>query len=574
MIPKPFEPIKNLEIGQIIEVDGTHVIAELDPNIEELSRVFGGEIYQIGQFGSIIKIHQGRKTIYAYVSRLRMKSEYEKEQGIKNEGNNDGRILEADLFGEAEWYSKSNGTDNNWVLAFERGVSQFPLPQQKIYLTPSNELKFIYGGEKKSSIILGKHVGSANTPCVANLNELIGKHTAILGSTGSGKSGTVAAILHSILDYGRDSQLDNWNPQIIILDPHNEYSKSFPSGSKFSTDKGNLILPYWLLSLEELINLIIGRTEFVATSQANIVKNALLTSRKEAAKSIQIDGEKINVDSPIPFAWAKFIEGVDSQRPSGKDKKEQEPYNNILNKLETLRRDARLSFLMNEWNSQEDSISEIITQFINKNYSIAIIDLQGIPNEVAGICSAVICRTLFNFKVWETAEEREHNPILIVCEEAHRYVPNRGDAQYFAAQNAIRRIAKEGRKYGIGLVLVSQRPSEVESTVLSQCNSWIILRLTNDTDREYVKGILPDSLSGLSKVLSGLRRREAVFVGQAAMLPSRIQIRYLSDDMLPESKDIKFDEGWQKKTIEKSKIAEVVLRWRYQNKITADKKDA
>src|SRR5258706_254683 len=144
---------------------------------------------------------------------------------------------------------------------------------------------------------------------------------------------------------------------------------------------------------------------------------------------------------------------------------------------------------------------------------------------MAGICSAVVARTLFNLEVWQTSEERDRDPVLLVCEEAHRYVPNRGEAQYEAAQEAIRRIAKEGRKYGLGLFLVSQRPSDVEATVLSQCNSWIIHRVTNDADREHVRGILPDSLSGLTKMLSGLRRREAIFVGQAAMLPSRILIR-------------------------------------------------
>lgn len=567
MKPKPYEPIQNLEVGQIIEVDGTHIVAELDPNIEELSRVFGGEIYQVGQFGSIIKIHQGRKTIYAYVGRLRMKSEYNKERGINTDDNNEGRILEADLFGEAEWFSKIEEEKEKWVLSFERGVAQFPLPTQKIYLTPSTELKFIYGGISESSIVIGEHVGSANTPCLANLNELIGKHTAILGSTGSGKSGCVAAILHAILNFGKEKGLEKWNPQIIVLDPHNEYSKSFPYGSKYSTDKGNLVLPYWLLNLEEIVNLIIGRTEFVATSQANILKNALLNSRIEGAKCINVDESRINVDSPIPFAWGKFIESVDSQRPPGKDKKEQEPYNNILNKLESLRRDARLNFLMKEWDSKQDPIVDIVTQLINVESTIEIVDLSGVPNEIAGICSAVICRTLFNFKVWETAEERECNPILIVCEEAHRYVPNKGDAQYFAAQSAIRRIAKEGRKYGIGLILVSQRPSEVEATVLSQCNSWIVLRLTNETDREFVKGILPDSLSGLCKLLSGLRRREAIFVGQAAMLPSRIRIIFLTDDLLPQSKDIKFDIGWQKDAIDKTKVGEILLRWRYQDKV-------
>ena len=142
-----------------------------------------------------------------------------------------------------------------------------------------------------------------------------------------------------------------------------------------------------------------------------------------------------------------------------------------------------------------------------------------------------------------------------------------GEAQYEAAQDAIRRLAKEGRKYGIGLLLVSQRPSEVEATVLSQCNSWIVLRVTNDADREHVRSILPDSLAGLTKVLSGLRRREAVFVGQATLLPSRIMIRHLEDSQLPRSHDIDFDEGWQGDKFDKAKLEEIGNRWRIQQRM-------
>ena len=156
--------------------------------------------------------------------------------------------------------------------------------------------------------------------------------------------------------------------------------------------------------------------------------------------------------------------------------------------------------------------------------------------------------------------------MLLVCEEAHRYVPNSGEAQYEAAQESIRRIAKEGRKYGVGLFLVSQRPSEVESTVLSQCNSWIVLRITNESDRSHVRGILPDSLEGLTKMLSGLRRQEAIFVGQAATLPSRIMIRDLSDDELPSSRDIDFDIGWQSKRMTNAQLDHIAERWRYQRR--------
>ena len=565
----PNNPLENLAIGTVIEVDGSHIVAELKPGITELSRVFGGDTYPIGQFGSIVKIHFGRKIIFAFVGRLRMKAEYELERGIAPQAASDERVIEADLFGEGEWLRDTTVTPVGWELKFDRGVATYPLPQQTVYLTPKRELRFIYGHGKGPSIDIGEHVGTGGTKCYAEMNELLGKHTAILGSTGAGKSGTVAAVLHSLLERGAEAGLANWKPRIVVLDPHNEYAKAFGDNhTRLSTDEGTLKLPYWLLNFQETISLIIGKTEFVATSQSNIVKLALLNARSDAAPTLSIDltTQPLTVDSPTPYSIKKLKDEVNAQRPPGKDKKEQEPFNSVINKLETLERDSRMNFMLSPWDGATDEFAPILSQFVGDGNPVRIVDLSGVPNEVAGICSAVIARTLFNLKVWQTSDERERDPVLLVCEEAHRYVPNRGEAQYEAAQEAIRRIAKEGRKYGIGLLLVSQRPSEVEATVLSQCNSWIILRITNEADREHVRAILPDSMAGLTKMLSGLRRQEAIFVGQAAILPSRILIRSLTKEQLPRSNDIDFDKGWQGPSMTAKELGVIANRWRFQQR--------
>lgn len=558
----PGEPIENLAIGKIIEVDGSHIIAELDPGLTELSRVYAGETYPIGQFGSIVRIHFGRRLIYALVGRLRMKAEYEAERGVAPHASPDERIVEADLFGEGEWIRDAAGTSR---LEFERGVATYPLPQQTVYLTPKSELRFIYGHTKGAVIRLGEHVGSGGAPCYADMNELLGKHTAVLGSTGSGKSGAVAAIIHSILERGQETGYANWKPRIVILDPHNEYGAAFPAHSKLSTDDGTLSLPYWLLNFQETVALLIGKTEFVATSQANIVKGALMDARNEGAAALGLEVGAITVDSPVPYKLANLRAKIEADKPPQASK--QDSHNSILQKLDVLKADARLKFLMAEWvGGAQDPFPGIVAQLMGDGPQPRVIDLSGVPNEVAGVSSAVIARTLFNLKVWQTSEERATDPVLLVCEEAHRYVPNSGEAQYEAAQEAIRRIAKEGRKYGVGLLLVSQRPSEVEATVLSQCNSWVVLRVTNDSDREHVKAILPDSMAGLTKMLSGLRRQEAIFVGQAAMLPSRIMIRDLTPEQLPKSNDIDFDKGWQSAAMSEEQLKIVANRWRYQRR--------
>lgn len=579
MINQLIKPIDNLAIGKIIEVDGTRIIAELDPLLLDLSRVFAGENYPIGQFGSIIKVHFGRKSIYGLVSRLRMKADYELENGIPVVSS-DERIIEADLFGEGEWRT---GADESPSLEFQRGVATYPLPQQTIYITQKSELKYIYGNTQGAIIHLGEHVGSGS-PCYAELNELIGKHTAILGSTGSGKSGTVSAVLHSILERRNIAHYEHWHPQIIILDPHNEYGKAFPIHQRLSTDEGSLKLPYWLLDLEETISLFIGKTEYAATSQSNIVKNALIAIREQAANKLLLDKSLLTVDSPIPYILGDpngidefgkknnelYTEGligeINKQRPTNTNKSQHEDYNKVIRKISSLLKDGRLKFMMKGWDGKIDPLPSILSQFLTSETSIQIVDLSGIPNEIAGITSAAIARIIFQIKVWQSEEERQNSPILLVCEEAHRYVPNKGEAQYEAAQSAIRRIAKEGRKYGVGLFLISQRPSEVEATVLSQCNSWIVLRITNDTDREHVKSILPDSMTGLTKMLSGLRRQEAIFLGEAATLPSRIMIKNLEKDQLPKSSDIDFDLGWQKVTSSLEDMEKVIKRWRYQQR--------
>ncbi len=262
----------------------------------------------------------------------------------------------------------------------------------------------------------------------------------------------------------------SWNPRIVVLDPHNEYSAAFPGHKKLSTDDGSLVLPYWLMNFSETVALMIGKTEFVATSQANIVKTALLKARIEGATVLGLNSAKITVDSPVPYKLATFIAAVEADKPTQASK--QDSHNSILEKLDVLVRDARVAFLMKAWDgATQDPFPEILAQLLGDGAQPRIVDLSGVPNEVAGVSSAVIARTLFNLKVWQTPNERQNDPVLLVCEEAHRYVPNRGEAQYEAAQEGDSQDRrKRAGSMESGLLLVSQRPSEVEATVLSQCN--------------------------------------------------------------------------------------------------------
>lgn len=601
-----FTTVPTLRIGKIVEVSGNSIKVELDVEITELTRSVFGQVYSVGQIGSIIKIHFGRKILFAYVRMLRMQSDILAEEGktIILPGD-DKRILEADLFGQGTWSSKSQ------KLTFARGVETYPLPLQDAFLCLNDELESIYRAaedlkENKHDpmVPIGNYVGGNNAVCRANIDKLFGQHCAILGSTGSGKSGTVASILHSILSHKSEGK--KISPRIVIIDPHGEYAKAFGDKAKVfkayndasinDSKSEKLELPYWLMSADEFRALVIGKTVDEATSQNNKVYQALRYSRLVEAGYIKSFGANpvgeapevlippytetdllnFDRDKPIPFKLREFeihLDCIQGRKPNDTkveppSNKDRQQVNSVLNKLRVLKSNPQLNFLMNEHDKNSPSLDKVISQFVEESEgkNLKIIDISGLPNEVAGPLTALIARLLFQYKLWQTRAEREKDPILFICEEAHRYVPNHGEAQYKEAQEAIRRIAKEGRKYGIGLMLVSQRPSDVEATVLSQCNSWIILRLTNSTDQEHVSKFLPDSLVGLTKMLPSLTRREAIFVGEAAALPSRIRINKLSADQLPDSADISFINGWVNEQTRPEELKKISDRWIGNNK--------
>jgi hypothetical protein len=596
----PFELVQDLKVGHIVEVSGTSIRVELSGDVTELTRTFQGRVYPIGQIGSIVKVHFGRRLLFGFVTLLRMRSEEQGELAKPIPADADQRLMEVELFAEGLWIAIDG------QLKFNRGITTYPLPRQTVHLLTRDEATLLYAAAEKQKreaslspmVPFGHYVGADNAVCRANIDKMFGMHCAVLGSTGSGKSGAVAALLHSVLQH-KPNLREVSHPRMIVIDPHAEYGKAFgtnavvyraydPLGTDESTGT-EISLPYWLMSADEFRMLAIGKTEQEATSQNNIVYKALTHARMVAAglvspapkgydyevpnDGLELDAprprngvspedvEAFDRDKPRPFSLdelqnhIKYVQAVNVSNGKTKSKSatdmSKEGLRSILDKLTVLRRDPRIKFLMKEWNDQSFTLEKILLQlvgdFIDTNGNvrdIRILDISGLPNEVAGPLTATLARLLFQYKLYQKAEERRRDPILLVCEEAHRYVPDRGEAEYAAAQTAIRRIAREGRKYGVGLMLVSQRPSDVESTVIAQCGTWLVLRLTNAADQQHVSRFLPDGLSGMTKALPNLAQQEAIFVGEGASMPCRVRIRDLSDDQLPKSETAKFTEGW------------------------------
>lgn len=612
-----FDLISDLKIGHIVEVSGSTIRVELSGDVTELTRTYEGRVYPIGQIGSIVKVHFGRRLVFGFVTLLRMRSEELLEFTKPIPPDADQRLMEVELFAEGVW----NAAEQQ--LQFIRGVTTYPLPRQSVHLLTREETLRIYSaaegqqsdGAYSPLIPFAHYVGADNAACRTNVDKMLGMHCAVLGSTGSGKSGAVAALLHSMLDHTPEPNAV-CHPRILVIDPHGEYGNAFdkramvyraydPLGNE-ETKGSPISLPYWLMSADEFRLLVIGKTEREATSQNNIIYKALTYARMVAAGLTEpapseygveilddgsepdaprpkdgIEVERIGEfdrDKPRPFSLdevRKHIEFLQAARlkkgtqvtervPAGDFAKD---FKSILDKLSVLRRDPRIQFMMREWTSESHSLEHIIGQLVGQiqgnggaDQDIRILDISGLPNEVAGPLAAMLARLLFQYKVYQTTDERKRDPVVLVCEEAHRYVPDRGEAEYAAAQTAIRRIAREGRKYGIGLMLVSQRPADIESTVISQCGTWLVLRLTNAADQQHVSRFLPDGLSGMTKTLPNLAQQEAIFVGEGAAMPARVRIRDLTDEQLPQSETAKFAKGWTLDRLTEAEIAKIANR--------------
>ena len=610
-----FDLIPDLKIGHIVEVSGTTIRVELSGDVTELTRIYEGRVYPIGQIGSIVKVHFGRRLVFGFVTLLRMRSEELVEIAKPISPDADQRIMEVELFAEGVWIAAEQ------KLRFVRGVTTYPLPRQSVHLLTREETAQIYSaaegqqneGAYSPLVPFSHYVGADNAICRANVDKMLGMHCAVLGSTGSGKSGAVAALLHSMLDHKPEPD-SVCHPRILIIDPHGEYGTAFkeraiiyraydPLGNE-ETVGSPISLPYWLMSADEFRTLVIGKTEQEATSQNNIVYKAITYARMVAAglvdpsptehggpaptDSLDHDAPRpkdgvtqeqlieFDHDKPRPFSLQEFYNHIFYLQAARVQNGNLQPvtasdfatkFKSILDKLSVLRRDPRIRFMMREWTDQSPSLEHIIAQLVGQlqgeggvDQDIRVLDISGLPNEVAGPLAAMLARLLFQYKVYQTTEERRRDPVVLVCEEAHRYVPDRGEAEYAAAQTAIRRIAREGRKYGIGLMLVSQRPADVESTVISQCGTWLVLRLTNAADQQHVSRFLPDGLSGMTKALPNLAQQEAIFVGEGAAMPARVRIRDLEDDQLPKSETAKFARGWTLDRLTEAEIAAIANR--------------
>lgn len=454
---------------------------------------------------------------------------------------------------------------------FERGGDSLTIPPKKVEPAKQEEIEKIFTESlyEDKKFVFSRLSNNKKIKVPVDGDKFFNKHIAVVGSTGSGKSHTVAKIIQSAVDEKTNTYSGLNNSHIIIFDIHSEYKSAFPSANYI--DINNLILPYWLMNSDEVQELFID-TESNDHNQRNVFKEAVIDSRKRHFTGDEEKKNKIHFDSPLYFdidevleyVVAKNTELIDSgEKYASGDKKGQPKYtqgslfgklSNFVSRLENRINDRRLDFLIGKKAKEitfEETLKELMS-YGEKCSNVTIIDLSGVPFEVLSITVSLISRIIFEYGYFykrircEKNKEEDINndvPILLVYEEAHKYVPNSDLAKYRASKQSIERIAKEGRKYGVSLLLASQRPSEISETIFSQCNNYIAMRLTNPNDQNYVKRLLPDTLGDLVDKMPSLKAGECLIIGDAIVLPSIVQIDECANK--PSSNDIPYFQLWK-----------------------------
>lgn len=571
----------NLEAGDVLgrafRIDTASVWAEATDH-ERLTRI---------SVGSLIAL-QGASAAEYLIGVLDRVTRDMQEEALIAEMTDEGQIpvraSQKDFFRVIllGTYRKVSGDRHD---IFKRGADSYPQVDAACWVVDGSNLQSLMGllaqqVSPDQQLKLGHFVADPSAAAVADGDRLFQRHAALLGSTGSGKSWAVALILE------RAKALKH--PNLVVFDMHGEYSPlsegADPVGRGLKiagpsdggkTDDSTLYLPWWLLNQEEMQALLLDRSEENAPNQAARLTHHV---RELKAQQLDMDGhteliDKFTVDSPLPFDLRKLIDRLNSDDtemvPGSTGRDKQGPFfgrlSRFVARLESRTADRRYSFMFAppldevgyEW------LTDFAIKLLGTNPGIKIIDFSEVPSDVLPIVVGVLARILYEIHFWTDAAAR--TPITLVCDEAHLYLPahdaNVGDLR---ALDAFERIAKEGRKYGVSLLVVSQRPSDVSRTVLSQCNNFIVLRLTNDRDQQVVSRLIPDSMASLTASLPLLDVGEALLLGDAIILPTRL--RFDSPKVKPNSATMNFWSDWNSAEVDDDAIAAAVEAMRRQTR--------
>jgi hypothetical protein len=587
---------KITEIGEIDSISGNNISVKLFDNIKSNMPIIDGVVYRVGQIGSFVRIPLGFANLYGIVTQI--------GAGAIPDSLKEIYYKDYDSFKNTSWI--------NIVLAgeqvgnkFERGVTQYPTTGDKVHMVTINDLDIIYGGyEESNSITVGNISVSESLDAKIDLDKLISRHCAIVGSTGSGKSNSVSVLLQAIANRNFPSA------RILVIDPHGEYNDALSKYSKVieinSKDEDNkLQIPFWALPFNELMNIFTGN---LTDANKDYIREKVVEAKIKSASVNKIDvvPESITADSPIPFSikqlWFDLIDyekrtfsdntritlsalllsgdadklisneypapGLGSSPPFSNQKAK-----GILGFLDSIRNklsDSSYGFLFSPGKLSPDlngkiekDLDGLFFNWLGNDLPITILDLSGIPSEIMSSISGTLLKIIYDGLFWgvNTKVGGKNQPLLIVLEEAHSYLRA---GEHSISSRTVQMIAKEGRKYGVGLLLVTQRPSELDETVLSQCGTMIALRMNNSKDRGHIKSAVQDELQSMVDLLPSLRTGEALISGEAVKIPSRVKFFRITN--APKSSNPKASEKWLEQIDDtENEYKKLLKSWRNKN---------
>jgi uncharacterized protein len=539
------EPIAR--VGRIVAVTGAHAIILLDA--EERINI---DAERSPEIGTLLKVDCPSSISLALVSAL------SSPMPSHNKGEQELRIVEVEFIGELP------KDEQGRPKAFRRGISSYPSLGDTVYRASRSELSKAYACDSETSIRVGHIQQDPSIPAMIKIDEMLGKHFAVLGTTGTGKSCTVALILRRILEK---------NPQahILLLDVHREYAQSFKGISEVITPD-NMVLPFWLLNFDEAVEILIGQQpgretdveilrELIPMAKARYMSNQR-RDKNGVAQRNGLDSSNIGVDTPLPYRTSDLTGILEEYIGKLELRGELAPYKRLKARIETISRDPRYAFMFGSLTVQ-DNMAAVLARLFRipvNGKPIAILELGGLPSEIINVVVSVLARLAFDFGVWSAGRI----PITFVCEEAHRYVPIDKSLGFEPTKKAISRIAKEGRKYGVSLCMITQRPAELDPTILSQCNTIFSMRLTNERDQDILRAGISDAAASLLEFMSTMGTGEAITFGEGVALPTRIKFDMLPEDEWPKSNTASFTSNWAKDLPDDSFLHEIVHRWRAQ----------
>lgn len=526
-----------IQIGWVTEVSGYRVACEM---LSHPSPADNGSQYVAAQVGTVVRIVTPTTFAFGFIDSIAF------EAPTAGETRRSART-EIDLLGEISRVGDvASGT-------FARGISVYPVLGATAFIASDDDIALIYGDPGIATLAVGALHRFPEKTAHLKSEAFFTKHSVVVGTTGAGKSCALALILRALLKA-------HPHGHILLLDPHGEYAPAFPDMAECISPE-TLQLPYWLFGFDEIAEVICSKEPIARSREILILKDAIIQAKREFLETND-NLPEITVDTPTPYLLSELVRLLSEEMGRLLKPDTSQPYLRLISTIEGLVRDPRYQFMVDQKLVHTD-MADILGRILRipvDGRPISVLDISAVPSEISNIVVSLICRLAFDFAL--NCNRETAVPILIACDEAHRYIPRDDVAGFEPTRRAIGRIAKEGRKYGLSLCLVTQRPTELSETVLSQCSTVIALRMPNKDDQNYVRSHLSDAYSGLFNMLPTLGEQEAILVGEGAIHPMRIRFNDLAPDHRPRVAPTNFPAAWDKDAHGKRYLASLIQRWR------------